>query len=46
MGCVLVESGIDGAEGSRKVARRVAGAINSLVNAKKFQEFESARVLH
>ena len=37
--CVLVESGTDGAECSRKVAsgRRVAGAIRSLVNARDLQ---------
>ena len=36
LGCVLDESGTDGAECSRKVAsgRRVAGAIRSLVNAR------------
>ena len=39
IGCVLDESGTDGAECSRKVAsrRRVAGAIRSLVNAKDLQ---------
>ena len=47
LGCVLDESGTDGAECSRKVAsgRRVAGAIRSLVNAKDLQ-LECARVLH
>ena len=45
MGCVLDESGTDGAECSRKVAsvRRVAGAIRSLVNT---LQLECARVLH
>ena len=44
---VLDESGIDGAECSRKVksGRRVAGAIGSLVNARDLQP-ECARVLH
>ena len=39
LGCLLDESGIDGAECNRKVAsgRRVAGAIRSLVNAKDLQ---------
>ena len=39
MGCVLDESGTDGAESSMKVAigRRVAGAIKSLVNARDLQ---------
>ena len=47
MGCVLDESGTDGAECSRKVAsgRRVAGAMRSLVNARGLQ-LECARVLH
>ena len=47
LGCVLDESGTDGAECSRKVAsgRRVAGAIRSLVNA-KYLQIECARVLH
>ena len=47
LGCVLDESGTDGAEHYRKVAsgRRVAGAIRSLVNAKDLQ-LECARVLH
>ena len=45
-GCVLDESGRDGAEYSRRVAsgRRVAGAIKSLVHARDLQ-FECARVL-
>ena len=39
MGCVLNESGIDGAECSRKVAsgKRVVGGIMSLVNARDLQ---------
>ena len=39
LGCVLDESGRDGAECSREMAsgRRVAGAIRSLVNAKDLQ---------
>ena len=43
LGCVLDESGTNGAEYNRKEAsgRRVAGAIRSLVNV-----FEFARVLH
>ena len=47
LGCVLDESGTDGAEYSRKVAsgRRVAGAIRSLVNARDLH-VECARVLH
>ena len=47
LGCVLDESGIDGAEGSRKLAsgRMVAGAIRSLVNANHLQ-FECVKVLH
>ena len=36
LGCVLDESGTDGAECNRKIAsgRRVAGAMRSLVNAR------------
>ena len=47
MGCVLDESGTDGAECSRKVAsgRRVAGAMKSVDNAKDLQ-LECARFLH
>ena len=47
MGCVLDESGTDGAECSRNVAsgRRVAGVTRSLVNARDLQ-LECARVLH
>ena len=47
LGFVLDESGTDGAECSRKVAsrRRVAGAINSLIDAMDLQ-LECARVLH
>ena len=44
LGCVLDESGTDGAECSRKVGsgRMVAGAIRSLVNARNLQlEFAS-----
>ena len=39
LGCVLDESGTDGAECSKKVAsgRRVAGAIRSLGNARDLQ---------
>ena len=39
VGCVLDESGKNGAECSRKVMsrRRVAGAIRSLVNARNLQ---------
>ena len=39
LGCVLNESGTEGAECSRKVARgkRVAGATRSLVNARDLQ---------
>ena len=46
MGCILEESGTDGAECSRKEAsgRRVAGAINPLVNARYLQR-ECTRVL-
>ena len=46
-GCVLNESGTDGAESSRKVANgtRVASAISSLVNAWDLQ-LECAKVLH
>ena len=46
-GCVLDESGTEGAECSRKVASRrgVAGAIRSLVNARDLH-LECARVLH
>ena len=45
--CVLYESGTYGEECSRKVAsgRRVAGAIRSLVNSRRFQ-LDCARVLH
>ena len=47
IGCVLDESGTDGAECRRKVGsgRRIAGTIRSLVNARDLQ-FECARVLH
>ena len=47
LGYVLDECGTDGAECSRKVAggRRVAGAINSLINARDLQ-IERAKVLH
>ena len=47
LGCVLNESGTDGAECSRKVVsgRRVAGATRSLVNTRDLQ-LECARVLH
>ena len=47
MGCVLDESGPDGAEYRRKVAseKRVAGACRSLVNARGLQ-LVCARVLH
>ena len=47
MGCVLVESGSDGAGCRRKVesGKRVAGAIRSLVNVKDLQ-FECASVLY
>ena len=47
MGCVLDESGTDGAECSKKVAsgRRVAGLIRSLVNARDFW-IECSRALH
>ena len=47
LGCVLDESGIDGAECSKKVVsgRRVADAIRSLVNDRDF-ELECARFLH
>ena len=46
-GCVLDESGTDGAECSTKVVsgRRVVGAIRSLVNASDLQ-LGCARVLH
>ena len=46
-GCVLDESGTDGAECSEKVAigKRVAGAIRSLFNAWDLQ-IECAKVLH
>ena len=39
LGCVLDESGTNGAECNRKVAngRRVAGAVKSLVNARDLQ---------
>ena len=39
MGCVLVDSGTEGAECSRKEAsgRRVTGAVRSLVNARDLQ---------
>ena len=45
LGCVLDESGTDGAECSRKMAsgRRVAGAIRSQVNARDLQ-LECARL--
>ena len=47
LGCVLDESGTDGAECSRKVAsgRGVAGTISSLVNARDLQ-LEFVRILH
>ena len=47
LGCVLDESGTDGAECSTKVAsgRRVADAIRSLINARDLQ-LECTRVLH
>ena len=47
LGCILDESGTDGAEYSRKVAsgKRVAGVIKSPVNARDLQ-IECARVLH
>ena len=47
MGCVLDESGTDGAECSRKVVSggRVAGAIRSLFNARDLH-LEYNRVLH
>ena len=47
LGCVLNESGADGAEYSRQVANgsRVVGTIRSLVNAWDLQ-LECARVLH
>ena len=47
MGCVLDESGTDGAESSKKVAsgRRVAGPIRSLVNARNLL-LECVMVLH
>ena len=47
LGCVLDESGTDGAECSRKVVsgRRVAGAIRSLVNTRDLQ-LECVKVLH
>ena len=47
LGCVLDESGTDGAKCSRKVVswRRVACAIRSLVNARDLQ-LECAKVLH
>ena len=47
LGCVLDESGADGAECSRKVAsgRRMADTIRYLVNARNLQT-ECARVLH
>ena len=47
LGLVLNESGTDGAECSRKVARgrRVAGAIRPLDNA-RYLQLECARVLH
>ena len=46
LGCVLKESGTDGAECSRKAAsgRRVAGAIRFLVNARDLKH-ECARIL-
>ena len=46
LGCVLDESGTNGAECSRKVAsgRRMAGAIRSLVNVKDLK-LEFAGVL-
>ena len=46
LGCVLDESGTDGAECNRKVAsgRRIAGVIRSLVNARDLQ-LEYVRVL-
>ena len=47
LGCVLDESGTNGAECSRMVTsgRRVAGAIKSLVNVRNLQ-LDCARVLH
>ena len=47
LGCVLDETGKDGAECGRKVVggRRVASAIRSLVNARDLQ-LECARILH
>ena len=47
MGCVLDDSGTDGAEWNREVVsgRRVAGVIRFLVNARDLQ-LECARVLH
>ena len=47
LGCVLVESGTDEAECSRKVAseRMGAGAFQSLVNARSLL-LECARALH
>ena len=47
LGCVLDESGTDGAEYSRKMVsgRRVAGAIRSLVNTRSLQ-LECAIGLH
>ena len=47
MGCVLDESGTDGAEYSKEVAsgKRVVGTIRSLFNAKDLQ-LKCARVLH
>ena len=47
LGCVLGESGTNGAEYSRKVTsgRRMAGAIRSLVSARDLQ-LECARDLH
>ena len=47
LGCVLDESGTDGAECRRKVVngRRVVGAIRSLVNAWDIQ-LDWVRVLH
>ena len=46
-GCVLNESGTDGAECCRKVAsgKRIAGAIRSLVNVRDLQ-LECASVLY
>ena len=47
MGCILYESGTNGAECSRKMAggRRVAGVIRSLVNDRDLQ-IVCARVPH